>query len=150
MSSHKRPVRARPDFDNNFSVAHDLNAPGVEEGPGLLTKLMELPVAHLSRQQLKRLEDHRYSSAGQSILEPFMQRFWCWLVSKVPLWVAPNLITMVGLATNIITTLILVYYCPTATEQVSCTSTASRDSNTGLNRSAANPYSFYFHLLTVV
>lgn len=34
----------------------------------------------------------------------------------VPLWIAPNLITMVGLMVNIITTLILVAYCPTATE----------------------------------
>uniref|UniRef100_A0A671PNP3 Choline/ethanolaminephosphotransferase 1 n=1 Tax=Sinocyclocheilus anshuiensis TaxID=1608454 RepID=A0A671PNP3_9TELE len=117
MSSHKRPVRVRPDSDTSFSMACDPNAPGAEEGPGLLAKLMELPLARLSRQQLKKLEEHQYSSAGRSLLEPFMQGFWCWLVSKVPLWMAPNLITIVGLATNIISTLILVYYCPTATEQ---------------------------------
>ncbi|XP_016384123.1 choline/ethanolaminephosphotransferase 1-like [Sinocyclocheilus rhinocerous] len=118
MSSHKRPVRVRPDSDTSFSMACDPSAPGAEEGPGLLTKLMELPLARLSRQQLKKLEEHQYSSAGRSLLEPFMQGFWCWLVSKVPLWMAPNLITIVGLATNIISTLILVYYCPTATEQI--------------------------------
>lgn len=132
MSSHKRPVQARPDSDNSFAVARDLNAPCVEEGPGLLAKLMELPVSRLSRQQLKRLEEHQYSSAGRSLLEPFMQGFWCWLVSKVPLWMAPNLITIVGLATNIISTLILAYYCPTATEQVLCAFTASVDSITAL------------------
>ncbi len=150
MSSHKRPVQARPDSDSSSAVARDLNAPGVEEGPGLLAKLMELPVSRLSRQQLKRLEEHQYSSAGRSLLEPFMQGFWCWLVSKVPLWMAPNLITIVGLATNIISTLILAYYCPTATEQVLCNFTASVDSFTALNRSATNLNTCYFHLLSVV
>lgn len=47
-----------------------------------------------------------------------MQRYWEWLVGRVPTWIAPNLITIVGLATNVFTTLVLVYYCPTATEQV--------------------------------
>lgn len=118
MSSHKRPIRARPDSDTSSSVAHDPTAAAAEESSGLLTKLMELPISRLSRQQLKRLEDHQYSSEGRSLMEPFMQGYWCWLVSKVPLWMAPNLITIVGLATNIVSTLILVYYCPTATEQV--------------------------------
>lgn len=48
-----------------------------------------------------------------------MQRYWEWLVGRVPSWIAPNLITIIGLATNVFTTLVLVYYCPTATEQVS-------------------------------
>lgn len=60
----------------------------------------------------------RYSSAGRSLLEPLMQRYWEWLVGQVPSWIAPNLITIIGLATNVFTTLVLVYYCPTATEQV--------------------------------
>ena len=37
-------------------------------------------------------------------------------VTLVPLWMAPNLITIVGLAVNILTSLVLVLYCPTATE----------------------------------
>ena len=37
-------------------------------------------------------------------------------VTLVPLWVAPNLITIVGLAINIVTSLVLVWHCPTATE----------------------------------
>lgn len=84
----------------------------------VLSKLIQLPAAPLSRHQLKKLEEHRYSSAGHSLLEPFMQHYWEWLVARVPAWIAPNLITIVGLATNILTTLVLVYYCPTATEQV--------------------------------
>lgn len=85
----------------------------------LLSKLIQMPSPPLSRHQLKKLEEHRYSSAGRSLLEPFMQLYWEWLVARVPTWMAPNLITIVGLAINIFTTLVLVYYCPTATEQVS-------------------------------
>lgn len=86
-------------------------------GPGLLRRLIELPAPPLSRHQLKRLEEHRYSSAGRSLMEPLMQKYWEWLVARVPSWIAPNLITIIGLATNVFTTLVLVYYCPTATEQ---------------------------------
>merc|ERR1719442_327118 len=45
-----------------------------------------------------------------------MQKYWNWFVTLVPLWVAPNLITMAGLTVNIVTSLVLVTYCPTATE----------------------------------
>ncbi|NWS76441.1 CEPT1 ethanolaminephosphotransferase, partial [Crotophaga sulcirostris] len=71
----------------------------------------------LSKHQLKRLEEHKYQSAGRSLLEPMMQGYWEWLVGRVPAWIAPNLITIIGLLINIFTTLLLVYYCPTATEQ---------------------------------
>jgi phosphatidylglycerophosphate synthase len=33
-------------------------------------------------------------------------------VDKVPLWIAPNLITIIGLVVNIITALILLHYNP--------------------------------------
>jgi len=38
------------------------------------------------------------------------------VVTWVPLWVAPNLITMLGLIVNVLTSLVLMWYCPTATE----------------------------------
>ncbi|KAJ3602996.1 hypothetical protein NHX12_030740 [Muraenolepis orangiensis] len=47
--------------------------------PGTLRRFIELPSPPLSRHQLKRLEEHRYSSAGRSLLEPLMQRYWEWL-----------------------------------------------------------------------
>ena len=39
-----------------------------------------------------------------------MQPYWRWLVTKVPLWVAPNLITFVGLVLNLFTTVLVVLY----------------------------------------
>ncbi|XP_015181816.1 PREDICTED: cholinephosphotransferase 1 isoform X2 [Polistes dominula] len=68
----------------------------------------------LSPGQLKRLSEHKYSCTTNSLLDAFLQPWWDWLVSKVPLWLAPNLITVLGLIVNIVTTLILVYYSPDA------------------------------------
>lgn len=72
----------------------------------------------LSAAQLRRLEEHRYSAAGVSLFEPPLQLYWTWLLQWVPLWLAPNSITLLGLAVNLLTTLVLIAYCPTITEEV--------------------------------
>lgn len=72
----------------------------------------------LSAAQLRRLEEHRYSVAGVSLLEPPLQLYWTWLLQWIPLWMAPNSITLLGLAINLLTTLLLISYCPTVTEEV--------------------------------
>lgn len=74
--------------------------------------------APLSPAQLKRLEQHRYSAAGRSLLEPWLQPYWGWLVEQVPRGLAPNAITMGGLLLNCLTVLPLIACCPSATEQV--------------------------------
>ncbi|XP_032457633.1 choline/ethanolaminephosphotransferase 1 isoform X11 [Nasonia vitripennis] len=68
----------------------------------------------LSPGQLKRLSEHKYSCSSASLLDGFLQPWWDWLVSKVPIWLAPNLITVLGLIVNIVTTLVLVWYSPDA------------------------------------
>ena len=73
----------------------------------------------LSPWQLKRLSEHKYSASGTSLFEPPMQVFWRWLVEQVPLWWAPNAITIVGLLVNVVTTLILAYYSPDCKQEVS-------------------------------
>ncbi|XP_013140593.1 PREDICTED: cholinephosphotransferase 1 [Papilio polytes] len=72
----------------------------------------------LNAAQLKRLSEHKYSCTSASILDAWLQPWWCWLVSKTPLWLAPNLITILGLIINVVTTLILVWYSPDARQDV--------------------------------
>lgn len=74
---------------------------------------------YLSNDQLERLKKHKYSAEGTSVTEPFMQVFWRWLVEKIPLWWAPNTMTLVGLIINIISTAILFVYSPDAVTAVS-------------------------------
>jgi hypothetical protein len=45
-------------------------------------------------------------------IKKLLQPFWNWLVQKVPLYVAPNTITIVGLLVNIVTACTLLYYNP--------------------------------------
>ncbi|XP_059164011.1 cholinephosphotransferase 1-like [Physella acuta] len=66
----------------------------------------------LTQTQLKKLMEHKYSAEGTSIIEPPMQIFWKWVVEQLPLWWAPNAITIVGLIVNVMTTLILAFYSP--------------------------------------
>ncbi|XP_059490082.1 cholinephosphotransferase 1 isoform X1 [Neocloeon triangulifer] len=68
----------------------------------------------LSPAQLKRLSEHKYSCASESLIDPILQPYWNKLTSCLPLWLAPNLITVAGLIVNILTTLVLVWYCPDA------------------------------------
>ncbi|CAD6186796.1 unnamed protein product [Caenorhabditis auriculariae] len=71
----------------------------------------------LTQAELQRLDDHVYSASDTSWLNNlFMKDFWEFVVKFYPLWLAPNLITLIGLIVNLFTVLILSYYCPTATE----------------------------------
>ncbi|CAD5212056.1 unnamed protein product [Bursaphelenchus xylophilus] len=72
----------------------------------------------LDPQQIQRLSDHKYASSGYSFLDDLcMQRFWNWVVEFYPMWLAPNLITLIGLIINLLTVLVLSHYCYTATEE---------------------------------
>lgn len=71
----------------------------------------------LSETQLKGMENHKYASEGVSILDPLMQIFWNFVVNLVPLWVAPNLITITGLVLNAIGGILLFIYFPSASDQ---------------------------------
>lgn len=81
-----------------------------EEGKAIMRQLDD--------SQLRRLEEHKYSCMSVSLMDPLMQKWWCWLVEQCPLTLAPNLITITGLAINIFTSLILVYYSPDAKQEV--------------------------------
>ena len=72
----------------------------------------------LTRSQLQRLIEHKYSAEGCSLLEPKMQIFWRWLVEQVPLWWAPNAITLIGLIMNVASVCVMVYYSPDARQEV--------------------------------
>ncbi|KAL7668525.1 hypothetical protein ACOME3_009223 [Neoechinorhynchus agilis] len=71
----------------------------------------------LSSVQLKHIREHKYKSSGRSVLDSSFQPFWNFVVELIPLHIAPNLLTIIGLLANIITSLVLFYHCPTATEQ---------------------------------
>eukprot|EP00794_Sanderia_malayensis_P012172 gene12172-13428_t len=72
----------------------------------------------LCQGQLQRLKDHKYNAQGTSILEPFFQPYWRFVVELMPLWLAPNLITILGLFCNVASSLLLVYFSPRASDSI--------------------------------
>jgi hypothetical protein len=73
----------------------------------------------LSDAQLAKLKEHKYSATSVSLLDPLLQHWWNWLVTQVPIWLAPNLITSLGLFINILSSLILIFYSPDCKQSVS-------------------------------
>lgn len=69
--------------------------------------------------QLKKLGEHTYKCESRSLTDSFLQPFWNWLVLQIPIWLAPNLITLIGLIVNIVTTLVIIRYSPDAKSDVS-------------------------------
>lgn len=71
----------------------------------------------LSNDQLVNLSTHVYQAVDTSWLDEIcMKRFWNFVVEFYPLWLAPNVITIIGLGINILTVFILALHCFSATE----------------------------------
>lgn len=81
-------------------------------------KIDDMPPV-LTNAQLRNLDSHKYSATGSTLLDPLFQIYWRWLVEKMPLWVAPNLLTVVGLALNVFTSTLLMLYSPNCDNDVS-------------------------------
>lgn len=66
----------------------------------------------LTQSQLKKLKEHKYSASGTSLVEPYMQIYWRWLVEQIPTSWAPNTLTIFGLILNIATSSLLFVFSP--------------------------------------
>lgn len=58
--------------------------------------------------------EHKYNCESSSICDKLLQPWWTWLVNQTPIFIAPNLLTIVGLLVNIVTSLLLLYHAPDA------------------------------------
>ncbi len=90
-----------------------------EEEEGKKEEMGSDPLRVCSDAQLRRLKQHKYSATSVSLLDPVLQHWWNWLVNQIPFWLAPNLITSLGLLVNVLSSLILVYYSPDCQQPVS-------------------------------
>ncbi|KAJ3190497.1 hypothetical protein HDU85_000796 [Gaertneriomyces sp. JEL0708] len=57
-----------------------------------------MPQTYFSPRDIKALREYKYSSIDKSLLSRYvLNPYWNWLVTLFPLWMAPNLITLLGL-----------------------------------------------------
>ena len=59
-------------------------------------ELEHLPKGFVTPQGLHELKLYKYKSGKYTWMDNQLNPFWEWCVSLVPMWVAPNLITLVG------------------------------------------------------
>ena len=82
----------------------------------------------LDARQVAILRKHQYRSGGKSVLElAFFDWFWTVLVESVPVWLAPNVLTLLGIGLLALPCAAVLWFCPTGTENVSL------ETHTGLN-----------------
>ena len=67
---------------------------------------------------LAALKSYKYVGADHSLVYKYLLSPWAeWVLRKfIPLWAAPNLITLVGLVFQIVAFVVLAAHCPTMTE----------------------------------
>lgn len=70
----------------------------------------EMP--YLSTRALKGLRDYKYVAGGYTKLDDLHQPFWNWVVTLFPLWLAPNLITLLGTGWLVLAYFVSAYYLP--------------------------------------
>jgi ethanolaminephosphotransferase len=72
---------------------------------------------YVSNEGLYNLKDYKYSSKDRSLVANYiMQPFWNRAIKRFPLWLAPNLITLLGFFGILVSFLVTLYYSPTLTE----------------------------------
>mmetsp|Transcript_24532 Transcript_24532/g.40359 ORF Transcript_24532/g.40359 Transcript_24532/m.40359 type:complete len:392 (+) Transcript_24532:177-1352(+) len=70
-------------------------------------------MAYISQRGLQNLHSYKYKGVDLSpITKYILQPYWEWALRFVPLWVAPNMITLTGFLCTIATYLLMQYYCP--------------------------------------
>ncbi|KAM9982679.1 hypothetical protein ACTFIZ_007210 [Dictyostelium cf. discoideum] len=73
---------------------------------------------YISEKGITNLANYHYSGVDNSFCgNKFLKHWWNYCVNFTPLWLAPNIITLVGLLCNIGMYLIMYVHCPTLTEE---------------------------------
>jgi phosphatidylglycerophosphate synthase len=68
---------------------------------------------YLSKRMLKGLSSYKYSASGHTWLDDLHNPMWNWIVQNLfPLWLAPNLVTLSGLAMIFVSHDLLISYAP--------------------------------------
>ncbi len=75
-------------------------------------------MGYITNDGLKALKEYKYVSGGYSVMDKVMNHWWEFFVKLIPLWVAPNLITLVGLFINMSGSAVYMYYDMSFSEPV--------------------------------
>lgn len=78
-----------------------------------IQKIKEKLPKYLRESDLKSLDVYKYHGADYTFIENLLNPFWTWFASFFPDWMAPNMITFVGLLINVSASILVVINDPT-------------------------------------
>ena len=101
--------------DNFFSLIFPLVMPrksAADPSPAVAASAWEEP-DYLSEEALSNLKYYKYGASDKSYLSYYiLQPYWSWAVQFFPMWMAPNLITLIGFGFMLFNLTILFYKLP--------------------------------------
>jgi len=66
---------------------------------------MALKRNYLKEEALENLKNYKYQSGKYTSVDTAMQKFWVPVSEMLPMWMAPNLVTLIGLCATLISIL---------------------------------------------
>ena len=66
----------------------------------------------LSEQDLDMIAAYKYKPGAYTHIDDLLTPFWNWAVTLLPMWMAPNLVTFIGLAGTCFASLLVTSYSP--------------------------------------
>ncbi|CAH7670949.1 CDP-alcohol phosphatidyltransferase-domain-containing protein [Phakopsora pachyrhizi] len=76
-----------------------------------LSKLNSLRINYLDDNHLSKLKDYKYRSIDLSFITKYiLKHWWEFVTSQMPIWLAPNLITLIGLLFIIVNLITVIIY----------------------------------------
>lgn len=72
--------------------------------------------SYIDQPGLERLRKYKYVSVGSTPIDRLLNPFWNIVVSWIPVWVSPNLLTLMGFASTLLCMAITCIYTPTLKE----------------------------------
>ncbi|TDH73069.1 uncharacterized protein CCR75_009054 [Bremia lactucae] len=66
----------------------------------------------LDKKALEGIAAYKYKAGSYTYLDDVLNQFWTYSVRFLPIWMAPNLVTMIGTGVTMLTTVIQLYYAP--------------------------------------
>jgi hypothetical protein len=72
----------------------------------------------LNNNQLENVLKHKYVSSGVTLLAPYLNPYWIWCVNKLPMDLAPNIISIMGAICSFLAFAVLHQFSPDATQTV--------------------------------
>ncbi|KAF5839936.1 hypothetical protein DUNSADRAFT_18217 [Dunaliella salina] len=76
-------------------------------------------MVYLSDRALEGLKEYKYKPGGYTILDVIHNPLWEWLTLQLPMWLAPNLITLIGLIGIMLSYIASALYFPDFTDDQS-------------------------------